>query len=74
MMVAFPVTKCDSTTNVKLDELERDNEIAPLLRANQQYITLRKRCKALESRIRKLEGDDSDDDDSDVDELGKSFE
>ncbi|VDB92238.1 unnamed protein product [Peniophora sp. CBMAI 1063] len=70
--LAAIVTKCDSNTNVKLDELERDNEIAPLLRENRRYLALRKHQRALESRIRRLEGDD--DDDSDLDELASDGE
>ncbi|KZV75827.1 hypothetical protein PENSPDRAFT_37249 [Peniophora sp. CONT] len=70
--LAVIITKCDSTTNVKLDELEADHEIGPLLRGDRQYLLLRKHCKLLESRINKLERDE--DADSDVDELASDDE
>ncbi|VDB92237.1 unnamed protein product [Peniophora sp. CBMAI 1063] len=63
--LAVIITRCDSTTNVKLEELEQDDEIGSLLAGNVQYSTLSARSEEIQTRMEDIQNGIGDESDSD---------
>ncbi|VDB92241.1 unnamed protein product [Peniophora sp. CBMAI 1063] len=67
--LAVIITRCDSTTNVNIEELEAEDDVGSLLREDHAYNGVRERVEAIKLRIEELQEKDEEDAESDLDEL-----